>query len=433
MPLLDVNYECFSKTRGGHVQRTLTTGTPEVQSMRHGEKQFPPFTAMLLLVVVCIKPLSDAFYDFSIVKYGYMALLGFAWIFAKSGEALNASRPYARDSEPSLAWLLWLCIAYFLYLILLTVSYGGSLQEVFKIVSPFVFFLFVGSAHLRGLPEALLIGSVLTIGVNAALLPFDFGWVRWGTVNTFKGYYYFKTDLAYALTFSVLICAVYLRFRLNIFLIAAVLLASTQVLLSNSRLNYLTFVMVVVFIVIKSGLNIRSVLRYGLMIAAMILVVTIAYDPTRLLGFDTSSEGAFTQGRNVIWARILNSMAANSPLEWLVGRGLFADLALSAATFTAESEVHNAHNQYLHLVYNQGIVGTALYLSLWILLARNSMPTRAPDWLRGTGLVAAGLLALQGMTAVVSSFATKTWPLVMVFLVLRSVASQSGKEGDDLR
>jgi len=274
---------------------------------------------------------------------------------------------------------------------------------------------------------ALAVGAFLTIVINAALLPFEYGWVVWGSVRTFKGYYFFKTDLAYALCFSVLIFACYERNKITPVLATVVLIAAVEVVLANSRTNYISFFLVVIFLAVKEGISLRSIIRYSLLLALLGIAAAILYDPTKLLGFDTSNQEAFTQGRSVTWDHLLASLAEYSPLEWLFGRGPFADLLLSIEMHGAGQMAHNAHNEMLHLLYTQGIFGTAVYIILWLMMFKMSASLEMPIWLRGTAAMGLILFLLQGMTTVMSSFATKTWPLVMVLLAVRGLGSVEGQ------
>lgn len=381
----------------------------------------PPFSSLPLLFLVMAKPLTDAFYEVEAVKYGYILLLGFASLFAKFGHIVQGVPPDTRNK--SLFAYIWLITLYFVFQFGLVLAYGGSLSEIFKIISPFVFFVLVAYAADRWLIYALAAGAVLVIVVNAVFLPFGYGWVMWGSVNTFKGYYFFKTDLAYALSFSVLIYAFYARNAITPVLVLLMLIAAVEVILANSRLNYLSFLCVAIFIAVKEGVSLRSITRYGLLFGLLVLVVTLVYDPSKLLGFDTSNEAAFTQGRSVTWEHLLDALTNYSPLEWLFGRGAYADLIIAMENTAAGQMVHNAHNEILHLLTTQGIFGSAFYVVLWVKMFRMSHSVNMPIWARGTGAVAILLFVLQSMTAVVSSFATKTWPLVMVFLALRGLSS----------
>jgi hypothetical protein len=109
-----------------------------------------------------------------------------------------------------------------------------------------------------------------------------------------------------------------------------------------------------------------------------------------------------------------------SATEWLFGRGLYADLMLFAEN-TTTGDVHNAHNEALHLLITEGLFGLVLYGALWLTMHQFATSAKLPSWSRGVSAFACALLALQSMTAVVSSYASKTWPVV--FLLLAVAAS----------
>ncbi|MDO9280003.1 MAG: O-antigen ligase family protein [Polaromonas sp.] len=379
----------------------------------------PPFSALPLLFLVMVKPLTDAFYEVEAIKYIYILLLICASLFARGGQDFQGDLNDPRNK--SLFPYIWLILTYFIFNIALAIVFGGSISEIFKIISPFVFFVLVAYAADRWLLYALGIGAVLNILINAATLPLDYGWIQWGGTQTFKGFYFFKTDLAYSLCFSVLLCFFFMKNRITSSLAILTIIATVEVVLANSRINYACFLLVIIFMVTKEGVSIRNVIRYGSLIILLLIVVYLTYDPSKLLGFDTSNESAFTQGRDSTWQRLINSMLISSPNQWLFGRGAFADVILAQEALRGTQNAHNAHNEILHLLYTQGIFGTTLYTLLWLKTFQMSCRPTVPDWARGTATVALGIFLLQSLTTVVSSFATKTWPLVMVLLAIRGL------------
>jgi hypothetical protein len=403
-----VENRCNPITNG----QSVTMPPPVIE---HWASGFPPFSSLPLLLIVMAKPLTDAFYEVEAVKYGYMTLLVFSAFFAKSGQILHSS--VTDNPNKSLFFYTWLIVIYAFFLFCTTLIYEGSPTELFKIVSPFVFFVLVAFAADRWMIYALVVGAVLNIIINAALLPFDFGWVMWGDIYTFKGYYFFKTDLAYSLCFSVLIYALFTRNSITPVLAILMAIAAVEIVLSNSRLNYLSFLCITVFLAVKEGISLRFIIRYALLFGMLAVIVLLLYDPTKLLGFDTSNEEAFTQGRSVVWENLLRELENYTPIEWLFGRGMFSDLLL-AQKHLGSHLAHNAHNEILHLLYTQGIFGLAIYTALWGWMFYMSHSLNIPKWARGNGVMALFLFILQSTTTVMSSFATKTWPLVMIFLVL---------------
>lgn len=381
--------------------------------------RWPPFSSWLLLGLIVAKPLSDALYQIDAVKYLYIMLLAAGALLARVGQAFGGAEADPRNRQ--LVAYVFVLVGYFYYLFGGALAYGGSLSAIFKIVSPFAFFVLVAFANDRWLIHALAAAAVLAIVINAALLPFDFGWAQWGSARTFKGYYFFKTDLAYALVFSLLVAAFYLRNRITPLLGILMLLAAAQVLFANSRLNYVTLLGVALFLAFKQGLSARLLLGYGALASVLGVLAVVAVDPSQLLGFDTSDMRTFSQGRSDIWASLWSGMQDFTPGEWLLGQGFFADSRLMAEYSGAGQDIHNAHNELLHLISTQGIVGLCVYGCLWVWMYRMCRPRHMPAWARGTLLTAVLVFLFQGVTTVMSPFATKTWPLVMVLLAVRCV------------
>ena len=383
--------------------------------------EMPIFSLIPLFITVLIKPLADAFYETNAVKYGYMALLIFSVFFAYVGRSITTySNHQVRNDVSQIPKISALLTIYTAYLIGLLFAYNGSLQDIFKIISPFLFYILVASVSGRWVVLAIALSGGLTIAINALLLPTDFGWVYWGAVKTFKGYFYFKTDLAYAICFSILFVAIWFRFKFTALMLGMLLLATVQIVFANSRLNYVIFFTVLLYLVAKNGRSVGSLLLYSSAVAVLSIAAVYLFDQTKLLGFDITNEKAFTQGRSVIWdVAVTQGLASYSIAEWVLGRGLFADILIYAQSITT-GEAHNAHNEWLHLLLTQGLLGCGLYIALWVLLVKTSVSSQT-RWFSGTATLALSMVILQSFTSVISLFATKTWPLAMVFLMLREL------------
>ena len=379
------------------------------------------FSIWPLLLVIVTKPVVDAFYELDVVKYVYMTALIVAVLFARFGESLEGKEWKANQHSSR---LVWASTIYFIFLFVLGISYGGSLQEIFKIISPFAFLTLVLFAADRRMVAGLAVSATVVIVANAALLPTDYGWRYWfGGVNTFKGCYYFKTDLAYSLTFALLMLGMYFRFEIRPALMICIGLAATQIIFSNSRLNYLSLGLLLLFFAYKRGAKVASLSAYGLLILIVMGALVYVYQAEKLLGFNFESLTALTQGRDTTWTYIVDSMETSTLSQWLFGRGMYADIILSARMNNYLWGI-DAHNELLHLVYTQGAIGFAGYVYLWVLSFRAAKTSPLPDHLKYVKSFAVGLFVLQGLTAGISSFATKTWPLVMILLMVRAMADE---------
>jgi len=275
----------------------------------------------------------------------------------------------------------------------------------------------VVAAADESLPFAIAIGAVLNIVANAALLPFDYGWIYWGGPRTFKGFYLFKTDLAYSVTTSLLIFAAWNRFRLNPAYVILALIVVVEVVLANSRMNYVTLAIVLAFVAIKNGAKPMTLLIYGAFLAIVLGVAFLLYDSTKL-GFDTSNMEGFTQGRDKVIGILLKyGLASYTASEWLFGRGLYADMMIFMES-VGSGAVFGAHNEYLYLVITQGVVGMGLNVTAWLLLLKISRSAGPRQWASGLAGVAFLIYMVQGATTTMSVFALKTWPVATVLALI---------------
>lgn len=385
---------------------------------------FPKFYAAPIFLAICLKSGADAFFEINSVKYLYFFLLLFGVFFMRTGRGFAYEKSKATGDLQSKLWVF--VIIYFSFLTMLMIFQNGSPQIIFKIVSPFIFFGLVAAAADDSLPLAIAVGAALNILANACLIPLDYGWVYWGAVHTFKGFYLFKTDLSFSLSTSLLAFAAWNRYKLTPLYIVLTLLVVVQVILANSRLNYLTLAIVLVFVALKNGAKPSTMLMYGGFFAVLLGVVYVLYDSSKVLTLDTSNLGGFTQGRDrVIEVLIKYGLANYGPLELLFGRGMYADILIFMQNIS-DGMAHGAHNEYLYLLVTQGITGAALNLTGWILVYKISRSAGPRVWASGLTFTAFLLYMFQGLTATVSPYALKTWPIATILLLI--FASQDSKE-----
>jgi hypothetical protein len=409
---------------------SVMTGTRNVlgMSLMDGIKS-PRFYAIPMFLALSLKAVADAFFEIGSVKYLYFFMLVFGVFFLRTGRGYNRLGK-AQESEGTLQPLLWLfVIVYFSFLVLLMLFQNGSPQLILKIVSPFIFFGLVVAAKDESLPFAMALGAAINILANAALLPFEYGWTYWGSVNTFKGFYWFKTDLAYSLATSLLIYASWARFRMTPTFIGLTLLSVGMVVLANSRMNYVTFAIVLVYIAIKNGAKPSSLIMYGAFLGVLGGVAAFLYDPKNVLGFDTSNFESFTQGRDRIVMVLLKYGLANySPTELLFGRGLYADLIIYMDNVSAGT-LYGAHNDYLYQLVTQGLTGLVLHIMGWVLIFKISKTAGSREWAKGLALVAFLLYGTQAFSMTVSVFALKTWPIATILLMIYCYPDPDKSEG----
>lgn len=379
--------------------------------------ELPTFYAAPIFLAVALKSGVDAFFEVNVVKYLYFFLLIFGVFFLRTGRGFD--KQLVRQKADNLQSMLWVYVMlYFTFLVLLMIWQNGSPQMIFKIVSPFIFFGLLIAAFDKSLPFAMALGAILNVAVNAALLPFDYGWTYWGGVHTFKGFYMFKTDLSYSLAASLLIYAAWNRYRPTPEFLLMALASVVMVVLANSRANFLTMALVLAFVAYKNGARPLMLLGYAVFLGALAGTVMFLYDPAKYLGFDTSNMGSFTQGRDrILGVLVTYGLATYGPLELLFGRGLYADLMIYMEN-VSDGVPHGAHNDYMYQIVTQGIFGLAMNIFGWVLLYRIANSNGRRKWAKGLAFMAFLMYGVQGLTMTVSLFALKTWPLAMVLMLI---------------
>jgi hypothetical protein len=307
---------------------------------------------------------------------------------------------------------------YFTFLTMVMMIHNGAPQMIFKIVSPFIYFGLLVAARDRSMAFGIALGALLNVVANAATVPFEFGWVYWGGVHTFKGFYLFKTDLAYSLTTSLLIFAAWCRFRMTPVLIALTLGVVAMVVLANSRMNYLTLGIVLGFMAYRNGTKLSSMIMAMVLLAVTVGIVAVLWDSQKFLGFNTDSVGGFTQGRDRIVEVLFKYGLANySVSELLFGRGLYADLLIYIEN-VSDGMAHGAHNDYLFQLVTQGVTGLALNITGWVMVYRIALSNGQRRWAKGLVFIAFLIYLVQALSVVVSTFALKTWPLATVLALI---------------
>ena len=385
------------------------------------------FSELFLLVVLALKPGMDALYELPAAKYLYMLTLICAGLLAYAGKgyfrpSVKASTNAPRGRDSALRILFWI-LSYAAFLYVTAVVNGGSLHEIFKIVSPFIFYLLVRGNISFNLRYAILALALLVIFANAALLPFDYGWTYWGSVRTFKGFYYFKTDLAFSIVTSLVLIGMFYGFRMHPIFVTALVVGAIEVVLSNARLNYLTFALFLVFLFWRNGVSLGRLLGSAAVVTAVGGIGLALYDQvTQLSPFDFSDVNRFTQGREQIWhILVAEGLLKGTFSDLLFGRGIWFDWFLINDYGYGFQQTHNAHNELIHLLLTQGLLGLFLYGWLWVCVTRDSLQRTTASVSLAPVLFAFGLLGLQSLTAVVSSYASKTWPIVLILLMMQAM------------
>lgn len=206
-----------------------------------------------------------------------------------------------------------------------------------------------------------------------------YGYQQWGTVTTFTGGYFFKTDMALAilillamtaplsdnkhLYLSLSAISFYIIFKTNarVALPLALIIPAITIALSNQiNLKIKTKHMIYVGLALSTGISIFAI---------------VDFESLGLLNFDFSDPFSEenTQGRNVIWGVILSKFMAGSMYGKLFGYGLDADLVATGSV--AQLIGLRAHNSYIYLLVCTGVIGSMAFYAFLISATRKAKQT----------------------------------------------------------
>lgn len=255
---------------------------------------------------------------------------------------------------------------------------NSSMVELMKFIAYFFIYLAgrIGPTNFHK-PNGLGFICLTALAAFSAAAFADIGYQYWGSVATFSGGYFFKTDMAISALILLAIVSSTLTSRLAA--VIAAFFATYIVFKTNARIALpLTIAIPAFAILVRAGyiqrLNAKA-LGYFCLIAGIgiSLFMLIDFRALGLLAFDFSDpfSAANTQGRTVIWAALLEAYLQADPLRKLIGLGLGADAAATSMySASAQLEGVRAHNSYLYLLICTGILGSALFASLLISIFR---------------------------------------------------------------
>jgi O-antigen ligase len=222
--------------------------------------------------------------------------------------------------------------------------------------------------------------------------------------------------------------------------IVAVALMATSLLLSQSRGGLVAFVVEIILLVLfttRQRGSKKLILRFALSATLLLIAIGGAIfvggetSLMRLSGSDVAVENpAETTSRFHIWSTTTKMIADNMPFG--VGLGAFPAVYPRYDTSSGFERVEQAHNDYLQLVSDGGIVGAILGLFFLYLLIRQGRQAVAID----NGLrhgIAIG--ALAGVIAVLVhslfDFVLHVTAVSLLFLMLLAMLAASSRKYDD--
>ncbi len=306
-----------------------------------------------------------------------------------------------------------------------------------KIASALLLF-FVGRVVWRGIDQVLRclwIAAITVLVVNSVTLATGVGFQIWGGgANTFSGMYFFKTDLASAMCFVVILALFYEK-PWRVLRIAVVVAASILLLLSNARAYYFILPCLLLFrwmLYKKVRLGVRHAAVVAIIIVAMLFVLrflgtTEFFQSMHFISFDFESfadlfNGSNTQGRDYLFAVQMGRVADSSLMNQLFGNGFTGDVVLMNGALYA------AHSLYIGTIFNLGYVGMALVVAIVLaaIIRARCISNQAIGYF---AISLAVTLLVSGISFDVLQYTANTWTPFFVFGVVLSMHA-NGRTGE---
>jgi hypothetical protein len=305
---------------------------------------------------------SDFFWESKVLSIIFIGLSGLfcAELFRRFYKVTGGFVPKYRRAD----LYLW---SYFLFFSLSFLIYGGSGSVgMYAKVSTLIIAFYLGKISPKIKLEKIYVLYVPILFFVLVSFLTGNGFQYWGNIVTFSGGYYYKTDLAIALTiFSMFLLVSDQGRRLKSIVISFMFFL---VFLSSSRMYLLLFVVVLIFYFYRK-IILSDVKRFFILIPSALIgslfVFFMVNEALQFMGllsvdfFDFSS-GENMQGRNLLWGNLIASYGEFPFLQQLFGYGLTKDVEL--AFYTGFFEGTNAHNTFIYNLVSVGVVGSVFYL-----------------------------------------------------------------------
>ncbi len=393
-----------------------------------------------LVLVFFAFPMSVALANVGLLLTLVFWLLGCFW-----GSSLRDTRQALRNplSTPALALFAWIAVAALWSPAELSLI-GAALGKYAKLLWVPIFIGLLGDpATRRRCGQAFALAMLFTLAVTWLNVWFDFAWTRTHNQGFGVDHTVFKDHIAQGILMSFFtvmalhhaLCAP-TRARAALAAGVAALAAVSVLFLSPGRTGYLALLLsLVAFALFAVGLHRR---RLAIAVLALAAVMAVTFTTSTQLRSRVNQAWIEAQGSSITapvtsaGARVeMSRFALQSALEHPVfGRGTASYPLLAPTHFTdpawcAVVCVH-PHNQFLFYLFEQGLIGLALFLWFVFAIARQAWREDPPRRALMMGFLA--VLLAANMTH--SSFWLSTenhFFILMSLLLMAAVPMRPGR------
>lgn len=355
--------------------------------------------------MIFFKPIADMFYSLAILDYAMMAvaLVFFLLSFRKI-------RVYHVEDCLVFAFMILLCST--------LIRSRSGFNHFIKMLSAFMLY-FIGRGFYKDVPKAekgLVAGNYVVLLTNLAMFVLGIGFVVWGNARTFRGSYFYKTDFSIAMVY-VIASFLFLQNPPKLMALAEWAVILFLVVLSNTRAALLILVLVFGLWILylrerETKKSMKITLKYALAVlvgvfAAIFIVMKILSLPMfenyhfitfRFNKLSDLLNASNTQGRNVIWANLLETYRHASWTEHAIGIDFISDVWNG----------YDAHNAYLKILFSTGYIGLGTFVA-FILVYVSRMNRLTDRSLFYFNLSILLTFLMQSMSQVSIDFTQMTW------------------------
>jgi len=395
-----------------------------------------------LVLVFFAFPMSVALANVGMLLTMVFWLLGCLWGHSLRDTRQALSNPLA---PPALALFAWIVVA-----ALWSPAEGALIGAALAKYTKFLWVpIFIGllndPATRRRCWQAFALAMLFTLVVTWLNVWFDFSWTRTHNQGFGADHTVFKDRISQGIMMSLftvmaLHCAVQApsRARAVVAAIVASLAAVSVLFLSAGRTGYLAVLLALaVFAVFVMGLRPRRLAFAAVVMGALVAITLTTSTQLRSRAADAWREAqnsSITAPVTSTGARVeMNRFALEASLEHpVLGHGtgsypVLAPLHFTDASWCSVVCVH-PHNQFLFFLFEQGLIGLALFLWFVFAIVRQAWREDTPRRALMMGFVA--VLLVSNMTH--SSFWLSTenhFFILMSVLLMAAVPARMGRAG----
>ncbi len=361
---------------------------------------------------------------FAAALFAFVQMIPFGWRDDAAGVAGVGRTLTMSPFDTQMTMLHMLALALFFSVVLTSVSSAARLSKLVTFISVFGFVY----AFFAILQSFLSPGKIYGIYERAGASPF-------GTFVSRHNFAAFA-EMTLALPLGMLLSGAVKRDK-KLLYITAIVLIGTALLMSGSRGGLVAMaaaVMLLIFLTTRAkgykAIAVRGVLAVLLVAVVVAGTIYIGGESSLTRIAETATSKDVTTDRLHIWKTTLKVINANFPLG--AGIGAFAQAYTQFDDRGGLERVEQAHNDYLQVLADAGIVGAAIFaFFLWALYKTVRRALKEKNGFRRGAAVG----AIGGIFAVlvhsVFDFVLHTTAITVMFILLLVILIASARSYTD--